>query len=280
MARSTTARNDRKTVRTGEDGQRRVASRVPRAAPPWRPGRRADCRRRGRRVPQARGRRSGARTSAACSIERARHGSATLRRAQASAGRVDFDGVHRRRRVAAAAMASASAPDPGAQVHHQRRRNVRERRQMPHSSSSSVSGRGMNTPGPTATSTGPSTAVPSRCCSGSRAARRATSVTQWRPRAAGSSRGCSSSLPRGTPSTCAASDSASNRGDATPAAASDRSAFVEESAELHVEACRRRRLTVARCATHRHWVSCSARSAAINASRTPSSSPSSTALRL
>ena len=46
----------------------------------------------------------------------------------------------------------------------------------PHSSSSSVSGRGVNTPGPTATSTGPSTAVPSRCCSGSRAARRSTSA--------------------------------------------------------------------------------------------------------
>ncbi len=43
-----------------------------------------------------------------------------------------------------------------------------------HSSSPSVSGRGMNTPGPTWTVTGPSGAVPTMCCNGIRCERAAT----------------------------------------------------------------------------------------------------------
>ncbi len=76
-----------------------------------------------------------------------------------------------------AATASASAADP---VHRSTTSgdDASAIAARPHSSSSSVSGRGVNTPGPTVTVTGPSTALPSRCCSGSRAARRATSCDQ------------------------------------------------------------------------------------------------------
>src|SRR5918994_915546 len=79
----------------------------------------------------------------------------------------------------------------------------------------SVSGRGTNTPGPTATSTYRNAALPVRCCSGSRAARRATSAS-YAARSSGSWRTRS---PRPTPRRWAASASASWRGDATPAAA-------------------------------------------------------------
>src|ERR687897_1826445 len=79
----------------------------------------------------------------------------------------------------------------------------------------SVSGRGTNTPGPTATSTYRNAARPVRWCSCSRAARRATSAS-YAARSSGSWRTRS---PRPTPRRWAASASASWRGDATPAAA-------------------------------------------------------------
>src|SRR5690606_14914578 len=89
--------------------------------------------------------------------------------------------------------------------------------------SNSVSGRGTNTPGPTANSRCPNPAVPVRCWSGTRCARAATN---WRYRrlAASSQSGISTSWARDTPSTCAASSSASTLGDATPAAANTRAA--------------------------------------------------------
>ena len=71
------------------------------------------------------------------------------------------------------AKAMASAPDP---VH---RSTITGRSgkgwASAHSSIDSVSGRGMNTPGPTETVTGPNGAFPVRCCSGLRAAREAIS---------------------------------------------------------------------------------------------------------
>ena len=70
------------------------------------------------------------------------------------------------------ASATASAPDP---VH---RSTITGRAgsccAVAHSKMASVSGRGMNTPGPTCSCTGPNATVPVRCCNGTRRERAAT----------------------------------------------------------------------------------------------------------
>ena len=87
----------------------------------------------------------------------------------------------------------------------------------PQPASTSVSGRGTNTPGPTARSRCRNGAVPVRCCSGTRRARRRMSWSN-RSRWAGVNSSTRASRPRGTFSTCAASSSASTRAESTPAA--------------------------------------------------------------
>ena len=132
----------------------------------------------------------------------------------------------------ASAMASASAPDP---VHRSttagpvalRRPEASSRIFFPRASThhcaiSSVSGRGTNTPGPTASSRRPIGAVPMMCCSGSRAARRATSAGSCATK--GSSAGTASRRERtrsvrDRPLTCIISCSASACGDGHPASA-------------------------------------------------------------
>ena len=82
----------------------------------------------------------------------------------------------------------------------------------------SVSGRGTKTPGPTSSSMCRKPAVPTRCCSGSRRERRSTSSRKASSRTA--SKVASGNDERGTPSTCAASCSASARGLGRPASLS------------------------------------------------------------
>ena len=122
----------------------------------------------------------------------------------------------------ALATASANAADP---VHRSTTTGRCRPRSSskPHSSSSSVSGRGTNTPGPTSTVTRPSAARPVKCCSGTRAARAATSS---RNRAAVRAliEDTRTSLLRSTPNRCATNNSASVRGLGTPASASTCSA--------------------------------------------------------
>ncbi len=70
------------------------------------------------------------------------------------------------------ARAIAKAPEP---VHKSTITAGAVRRcEMAHSKIASVSGRGMNTPGPTCSRTGPNAAVPVRCCNGTRRDRAAT----------------------------------------------------------------------------------------------------------
>jgi hypothetical protein len=111
---------------------------------------------------------------------------------------VGLDGVHdgvgpaRRHRDGERAGAGAEVDDDGCG-------HVRDGGEAPLQQQLGLR-RGLNTPGPTATVTGPSTAVPRMCCSGSRAARRATSAwSAWTT--GGSTSGRIISLPRSTPST-------------------------------------------------------------------------------
>ena len=140
------------------------------------------------------------------------------------------------------------------------------------STNNSVSGRGMKTPGPTASSRWRNAAVPSRYCRGSRAARRSTSIQNALISASvGAAR---ISRPRGTPNAEAISSSASTRGDAIPAAprcaaaAASRSrtppARVHTARPVHAS-------NVPRTASMSAWVS---------ASMTSSSAPSRTWSRL
>ena len=156
---------------------------------------------------------------------------------------------------------------PGAQVdHHRRRRRADRACSIAHPASSSVSGRGTKTPGPTASSTWRNAAVPVRCCSGSRAARR---VEQGVVRAP---------LPR--------------RRGRRPAAAcrAARRARAPGGARRRARARRRRRRGAAAAASRRAWLgrtlsasraaSRAAMSASTQESRTGSRSPSSTWSRL
>src|SRR5690606_31937074 len=139
----------------------------------------------------------------------ARARSAALRRSHARAA-ADASTAYTRACGRACAMDSASAPVP-----LPRSTTTDAGWATAHCAKSSVSGRGMKTPGPTASSSSPNPTVPVRCCSGTRSARRATS--SWNRAAAGGGNvSTSANRPRGTPSTWAASCSASARGDATP----------------------------------------------------------------
>ena len=72
------------------------------------------------------------------------------------------------------ASATANAPDP---VHRSTiTGRAASRCAVAHANMASVSGRGMNTPGPTCSITGPNAAVPVRCCNGTRRERAATIV--------------------------------------------------------------------------------------------------------
>ena len=86
------------------------------------------------------------------------------------------------------------------------------------SSSDSVSGRGMNTPGPTASWARPNCTDPMRCCSGMRSARLATKAWYVLTQVSSTS-GVMPSRVRCTPSRWAASSSASTPGLGTPAPA-------------------------------------------------------------
>ena len=134
--------------------------------------------------------------------------------------------------------------------------------------SSSVSGRGTKTPGPTTSSTWRKWALPVRCCSGSRAARRATrasyaaaSLGRRRRRRARAGRGrCRARGP--------AASRRRPRGLATPASARRRTASASEVAAPHG-------VTHGPTAASR-----ASRSASTAESRTGWRSPSSTASRL
>ena len=115
---------------------------------------------------------------------------------------VELDRVHASAAGTSSAIALATAPDPvhrstttGAPSAHRRHCSIAQ------PASSSVSGRGTKTPGPTASSTWRKYAVPVRCCSGSRAARRATSAS-YSSSAEDATSSTSTSRDRVVPSTC------------------------------------------------------------------------------
>src|SRR5690606_1176897 len=96
----------------------------------------------------------------------------------------------------------------------------------------SVSGRGTNTPGPTASSSERNGASPVMCCSGSRAARRSRAVRNAARSPSATvapvtARACS--CPLLTPSACPSSSSASTSGVGTPASASVRTPRTRSS---------------------------------------------------
>ncbi len=117
-------------------------------------------------------------------------------------------------------MDSASTPDP---VHRSRTTGgllpQPSRNESAQPMSSSVSGRGMKTPGPTATSMLPIDATPMMCCNGIRFTRWATNSSNA-AMTSGSTNGISPRRVRSTPSRWDANNSASVRGLGTPAASS------------------------------------------------------------
>ena len=167
--------DDLQAVGAAEDRARRIEGRPPPAAPACRRGRTAGCTAPGRHGSRARA----AGPASARPRRAARPACPRLRRAPrrcagpTTAPRGPRRRHARRRPAGTPATPRASAPDP---VHRSTTSGdvTSAIAFRPHSSSSSVSGRGVNTPDPTARVTGPNTAVPRRCCSGSRAARRAT----------------------------------------------------------------------------------------------------------